>query len=157
MPLALAEHGNAKLDPYSTLLHDRNLKPQTDPGGPIPPKFDVLFRLGVNVPDLFTFMLYPKQGLSLRSDERLTPPPLTARAPVRNERAKKGLLLSFKHKTARKNGEGETVVTNTQDHVTWGELLRSAVHAPRKLLAPYTALHDYSFGNNQRGIRERNI
>jgi len=102
-------------------------------------------------------MLYPKQELSLRSDERLTPPPLTARAPVRNERAKKGLLLSFKHKTARKNAVGETVVTNTQDHVTWGELLRSAVHAPRKLLAPYTALHNYSFGNNQRGIRERNI
>src|SRR6266436_6951355 len=62
-------------------------------GWPIPPKFDVLFRLGVNVPDLFTFMLYPKQGLSLRSDERLTPPPLTARAPVRNERAMKGIYF----------------------------------------------------------------
>ena len=74
-------------------LFKRNLKPQTDPGGPIPPKFDVLFRLGVNVPDLLTFMLYPKQGLSLRSDERLTPPPLTARAPVRNERAMKGIYF----------------------------------------------------------------
>ena len=41
----------------------------------------------------FIFMLYPKQGLSLRSDERLTPPPLTARAPVRNERAMKGIYF----------------------------------------------------------------
>jgi hypothetical protein len=38
-------------------------------------------------------MLYPKQRLSLRSDERLTPPPLTARAPVRNERAMKGIYF----------------------------------------------------------------
>ncbi len=38
-------------------------------------------------------------------------------------------------------------MTNTQDHATWGELLHSAVHTPGKLLAAYTAFHNYSFGN----------
>lgn len=36
---------------------------------------------------------------------------------------------------------------NTQEHATWGELLHSAVHTPGKLLAAYTAFHNYSFGN----------
>ena len=38
-------------------------------------------------------------------------------------------------------------MTNTQDHATWGDLLHSAVHTPGKLLAAYTAFHNYSFGN----------
>ena len=38
-------------------------------------------------------------------------------------------------------------MTNTQEHATWGELLHSAVHTPGKLLAAYTAFHNYSFGN----------
>jgi hypothetical protein len=66
---------------------------QTDPGGPIPSKFGVLFRLGVKVPDLLIFMLCPKQGFSLRSDERFTAPPLMARRPVRNARAMKGIYF----------------------------------------------------------------
>jgi antirestriction protein ArdC len=36
---------------------------------------------------------------------------------------------------------------NKQEHATWGELLHSAVHTPGKLLAAYTAFHNYSFGN----------
>lgn len=38
-------------------------------------------------------------------------------------------------------------MTNTQEHATWEELLYSAVHTPGKLLAAYTAFHNYSFGN----------
>jgi antirestriction protein ArdC len=38
-------------------------------------------------------------------------------------------------------------MTNTQQHATWGEMLHNAVHAPGKLLAAYTAFHNYSFGN----------
>jgi antirestriction protein ArdC len=57
------------------------------------------------------------------------------------------LLLSFEHKTARKKEKGETKMTITQEHATWGELLYSAVHTPGKLLAAYTAFHNYSFGN----------
>jgi antirestriction protein ArdC len=38
-------------------------------------------------------------------------------------------------------------MTNTQEHVTWGELLHSAVHTPGKILAAYSAFHNYSFGN----------
>jgi antirestriction protein ArdC len=57
------------------------------------------------------------------------------------------LLLSFERKTARKKEKGETTMTNTQEHATWGELLHSAVHTPGKLLAAYTAFHNYSFGN----------
>jgi antirestriction protein ArdC len=38
-------------------------------------------------------------------------------------------------------------MTNSQEHATWGELLHSAVHTPGKLLAAYTAFHNYSFGN----------
>src|SRR5882762_10276657 len=36
---------------------------------------------------------------------------------------------------------------NAQEHATWGELFYSAVHTPGKLLAAYTAFHNYSFGN----------
>jgi hypothetical protein len=38
-------------------------------------------------------------------------------------------------------------MTNTQEYATWAELLHSAVHTPGKLLAAYTAFHNYSFGN----------
>ena len=38
-------------------------------------------------------------------------------------------------------------MTNSKEHATWGELLQSAVHTPGKLLAAYTAFHNYSFGN----------
>ena len=36
---------------------------------------------------------------------------------------------------------------NTQEQATWGELLHSAVRTPGKLLAAYTAFHNYSMGN----------
>ncbi len=32
-------------------------------------------------------------------------------------------------------------------HATWGELLRDAVETPGRMLAAYTAFHNYSFGN----------
>jgi antirestriction protein ArdC len=38
-------------------------------------------------------------------------------------------------------------MTTKQEHAKWGELLHSAVHTPGKLLAAYTAFHNYSFGN----------
>jgi antirestriction protein ArdC len=38
-------------------------------------------------------------------------------------------------------------MTNKPNHDTWAELLHSAVHTPGKLLAAYTAFHNYSFGN----------
>jgi len=38
-------------------------------------------------------------------------------------------------------------MTNAQEHATWGELLYSAVQTPGRLLAAYTAFHNYSFGN----------
>ena len=38
-------------------------------------------------------------------------------------------------------------MTNTNNHETWAQLLHSAVHTPGKLLAAYTAFHNYSFGN----------
>jgi len=38
-------------------------------------------------------------------------------------------------------------MTNKHNHETWAELLHSAVHTPGKLLAAYTAFHNYSFGN----------
>jgi len=38
-------------------------------------------------------------------------------------------------------------MTNSQEHATWAELLHSAVHTPGKLLAAYTAFHNFSFGN----------
>ena len=51
-------------------------------------------------------------------------------------------------------------MTNTQEHATWGELLHSAVHTPGKLLAAYTAFHNYSFGNALLALtqcRQRNL
>jgi hypothetical protein len=38
-------------------------------------------------------------------------------------------------------------MTNSQERPTWAELLHSAVHTPGKLLAAYTAFHNFSFGN----------
>jgi antirestriction protein ArdC len=38
-------------------------------------------------------------------------------------------------------------MTNTKDHATWAELLHNALNTPGKLLAAYTAFHNYSFGN----------
>src|SRR5579864_5272059 len=34
-----------------------------------------------------------------------------------------------------------------RQHATWGELLRDAVEKPGRMLAAYTAFHNYSFGN----------
>src|ERR1700682_931455 len=39
-------------------------------------------------------------------------------------------------------------MTNTNNHETWAQLLHSAVHTPGKLLAAYTAVHNYSFGKS---------
>jgi antirestriction protein ArdC len=36
---------------------------------------------------------------------------------------------------------------NERQHATWGELLRDAVEKPGRMLAAYTAFHNYSFGN----------
>jgi antirestriction protein ArdC len=38
-------------------------------------------------------------------------------------------------------------MTDTHNHETWAQLLHSAIHTPGKLLAAYTAFHNYSFGN----------
>jgi len=59
----------------------------------------------------------------------------------------KGICFFFSSsKTARKK-KRRNPMTNTQEHATWAELLHSAVHTPGKLLAAYTAFHNYSFGN----------
>jgi antirestriction protein ArdC len=57
------------------------------------------------------------------------------------------LLLFFEQQNRSKKEKGETTMTNKQEHATWGELLHSAVHTSGKLLAAYTAFHNYSFGN----------
>lgn len=36
---------------------------------------------------------------------------------------------------------------NERQHATWGNLLRDAVEKPGRMLAAYTAFHNYSFGN----------
>ena len=36
---------------------------------------------------------------------------------------------------------------NERQHASWGELLRDAVEKPGRMLAAYTAFHNYSFGN----------
>jgi antirestriction protein ArdC len=59
----------------------------------------------------------------------------------------KGICFFFRATKPLEKEKGETTMTNTQDHATWGELLHSAVHTPGKLLAAYTAFHNYSFGN----------
>ncbi len=51
-------------------------------------------------------------------------------------------------------------MTNTDNHETWAELLHSAVNTPGKLLAAYTAFHNYSFGNALHALtqcRRRNL
>jgi antirestriction protein ArdC len=57
------------------------------------------------------------------------------------------LLLFFEQENRSKKGKGEKTMTITQEHATWGELLHSAVNTPGKLLAAYTAFHNYSMGN----------
>jgi antirestriction protein ArdC len=59
----------------------------------------------------------------------------------------KGICFFLSSAKPLEKGKGETTMTNTQEHATWGELLHSAVHTPGKLLAAYTAFHNYSFGN----------
>src|SRR5258708_12530844 len=60
----------------------------------------------------------------------------------------KGICFFFSSsKSAQKKKKGETTMTSTHNHETWAELLHSAVHTPGKLLAAYTAFHNYSFGN----------
>jgi len=51
-------------------------------------------------------------------------------------------------------------MTSSQEHATWAELLYSAVHTPGKLLAAYTAFHNFSFANALRALEQcldRNI
>jgi len=51
-------------------------------------------------------------------------------------------------------------MTNSQEHATWAALLHSAVHTPGKLLAAYSAFHNFSFGNALLALEqcfERNI
>jgi antirestriction protein ArdC len=57
------------------------------------------------------------------------------------------LLLFFKRKPRLKNrGKRKNKMPDKQ-HATWGELLRDAVEKPGRMLAAYTAFHNYSFGN----------
>lgn len=89
----------------------------------------------------------PCQGSALRSDERLTPPPLTAARATRRELATKGICFFFQARTAlEKRKKGENQMTE-KHHATWGELLRDAVETPGRMLSAYTAFHNYSFGN----------
>jgi antirestriction protein ArdC len=46
-----------------------------------------------------------------------------------------------------KTGEKEENEMNEKQHATWGELLRDAVEKPGRMLAAFTAFHNYSFGN----------
>jgi antirestriction protein ArdC len=46
-----------------------------------------------------------------------------------------------------KNGRKEKNKMPEKQHATWGELLRDAVEKPGRMLAAYTAFHNYSFGN----------
>jgi antirestriction protein ArdC len=59
----------------------------------------------------------------------------------------KGICFFFRATKPLEKGKGETTMTNTSNHETWAQLLHSAVHTPGKLLAAYTAFHNYSFGN----------
>src|SRR6185437_9894898 len=56
-------------------------------------------------------------------------------------------LRSSRQAGTGKEKRGAATVSDTNEHATWGELLNSAVHTPGKLLAAYTAFHNYSFGN----------
>jgi antirestriction protein ArdC len=57
------------------------------------------------------------------------------------------LFLFFKRKSRLKAGETEENRMNERQHAAWGELLRDAVEKPGRMLAAYTAFHNYSFGN----------
>jgi antirestriction protein ArdC len=59
----------------------------------------------------------------------------------------KGICFFFRAAKPLEKGKGETTMTNTNNHETWAQLLHSAIHTPGKLLAAYTAFHNYSFGN----------
>jgi len=59
----------------------------------------------------------------------------------------KGICFFFRAAKPLEKEKGETTMTNTHNHETWAQLLHSAVHTPGKLLAAYTAFHNYSFGN----------
>ena len=39
------------------------------------------------------------------------------------------------------------ILRRDRQHATWGQLLRDAVEKPGRMLAAYTAFHNYSFGN----------
>jgi antirestriction protein ArdC len=60
----------------------------------------------------------------------------------------RALLLFFQAKTTPEKREkrGKAKMPERQ-HATWGELLRDAVEKPGRMLAAYTAFHNYSFGN----------
>src|SRR3984885_3443960 len=88
------------------------------------------------------------QGSPLRSDERQIPPPLTAARTVRRELATKGICFFFSSGNhARKGEEKRKRKMPERQYATWGELLREAVEKPGRMLAAYTAFHNYSFGN----------
>jgi antirestriction protein ArdC len=57
------------------------------------------------------------------------------------------LFLFFKRKSRLKAGERGENRMNERQHAAWGELLRDAVGKPGRMLAAYTAFHNYSFGN----------
>jgi hypothetical protein len=39
------------------------------------------------------------------------------------------------------------ILRRDRQHATWGELLRDAVEKPGRMLAAYSAFHNYSVGN----------
>jgi antirestriction protein ArdC len=57
------------------------------------------------------------------------------------------LLLFFKRKPRLKERRNEKKQMHEKQHATWGELLYEAVEKPGRILAAYTAFHNYSFGN----------
>jgi antirestriction protein ArdC len=57
------------------------------------------------------------------------------------------LLLFFKRKPPEKGRKGGKTKMAERQHATWGELLCDAVEKPGRMLAAYTAFHNYSFGN----------
>jgi hypothetical protein len=72
----------------------------------------------------------------------------------------KGICFLFRAANHLDKGKGETTMTNSQDRATWADLLYSAVHTPGKLLAAYTAFHNFSFGNGLLALEQcldRNI
>jgi hypothetical protein len=59
----------------------------------------------------------------------------------------KGICFLFRAPNHLDKGKGKTTMTNSRERATWADLLYSAVHTPGKLLAAYTAFHNFSFGN----------